>query len=848
MKKLQVSSVSILFAALCLVCTACSHGMTAGRGTGTVRVVISGESARSVNPASGLPVFDEINTKITVTKEDGSKLAEGTGKSPVTLTLDIGTKITVKAVVTAAAGVWSGSTEYTVKAGDNPVTVKLSKTPKSVRNILSSVISQTPYGDAKVTLKLASGKEGKELITNVDIGSNYIIPVTARDGNGRIYTLYDEGGSRHFSRFDAEGTEDAHFVTAIQGILPSGLDRIKMMTVDPKTGTLFIAVFTTQTDVYAVTETGHNTFICSNGVDLATLPDIEHGDTLTAMAAYNGELFLTVCRKRLHPVSKPNKLFACTAALSGAALTLTEKNAAELDELRTSAVMNVPTQCTGLFADASGVYCLLREQRLRGGMLYYMVGVLACYSRDDNTVTYLKKHPKAGTTDAYLPFDSDAFANPVGFIGSDEDYIYIADDGINIEYLNENWRINGNKNRIAAFNRKTQEITFSDSDATWYAEKPVYKFPETPVLLWEKDTNVPPTYHGVRYWVSTDGTSSAPTEATKIFQTTGSTNEITDIFCYDQEGNLYILWKESMVYCVTRFELKNGTYDFTQGQQLNLGISDEVVAIATDVSDGQKFLYCAAKKPSTTYEIQQWQWDSTFTGAPSTAYNITLPSGETVTALAANKDGVFVGFPEASVTPPGYNLVVRKYSKAGSSSPVASVMVGPLQPLIKQEPASPYPDYDRIETKITDLQINHQVLYAITSKTEKGMKYNLGYTTPQYRIESFKNSSVLYKVGGTAAETFSGNAVELVKKDVVNSPEPGTSYNFYRFIAVKPKKLVIASDGAWGKDGNEVSYAKVNNNTVLEYDLDRNLLEGKGNAGGTFSSELTAGGSGFDWN
>ena len=840
MRKRNLSSVSILFAALCLVCTACSHGMTAGKGTGTVRVVISGESARSVNPASGLPVFDEINTKITVTKEDGSKLAEGTGKAPVTLTLDIGTKITVKAVVTAAAGVWSGSTEYTVKAGDNPVTVKLSKTPKSVRNILSSVISQTPYGDAKVTLKLASGKEGKELITNVDIGSNRIIPVTARDGNGRIYTLYDKDGSRHFNRFDAEGTEDADFVTAIQGILPSSLGRIETMTVDPKTGILFVAVFTTQTDVYAVTETGHNTFTRSDRVDLATLPDIEHGDTLTAMAAYNGELFLTVCRKRLLPVSKPNKLFACTAALSGTALTLTEKNAAELDELRTSAVMNVPTQCTGLFADESGVYCLLREQRLRGGMLYYMVGVLACYSRDDNTVTYLKKHPKAGTNDEYLPFDSDAFANPIGFIGSDEDYIYIADDGINIEYLNENWRINGNKNRIAAFKRETKEITFSDSDATWYAEKPVYKFPETPVLLWEKDTS-----GDFRYWTSAAGTDPFSSD-NKLFEASAS-EKPTDIFCYDQEGNLYILWEDgSNHYKVRRFALKeDSTYDTAGADSSTIGAAPRTPQyIAVDVSDGQNCLYYGSKDGD--WRVSKVTWSGAFSSSSiSSATEVISGITEEMTALAANKDGVFVGFPEASVTPPGYNLVVRKYSKTGGSSPVGSVMVGPLQPLIKQEPASPYPDYDRIETKITDLQISDQVVYAITSKVEQGMKANGGYC-----INSFKNSSILYKVGETTAATFSGNAVELGKKDAVNSPEPGTSYNFYRFIAVKPKKLVIASDSAWGKNGMSASVVSADNDKVFEYDLDKNLLEEKGNAGGIFSKKLTVlpFNSGFGWN
>ena len=841
MKKRVFVYVSIFFAALCLMFTAC-NGMTAGKDTGTVRVVIGGGgAARSVDPASGLPVFDETNTRITVTKEDGSKVVDGEQKTEVTRQLPVGTKITVEVKVTTAAGEWRGSKEHTVTAGNNPVTVTLSKTPKSMKNILVDDVEQGAFGDATVTLKLANGETP---IDHVQINGNYIIPVTARDGIGRIYMLYDKSG-RHFTRFDTEGKIDFGFESAIMGVLPSTIE-IKAMTVDPKTNRIFVV--DGDKHVHAVTETGHNTFTRSDSVDLATLPDIETNDILTAVAAYNGELFLTVQRNRSPSLAKPNKLFACTAALSGTTLTLTEKNAAELDELRTSAVMNVPTQCTGLFADASGVYCLLREQRLRGGMLYYMVGVLACYSRDDNTVTYLKKHPKAGTNDEYLPFDSDAFANPVGFIGSDEENIYIADDGINIEHLNENWRINGNKNRIAAFNRKTQEITFSDSDATWYAEKPVYKFPETPVLLWEKDTNVPPTYHGVRYWVSTDGTNSAPAETAKIFQTTVSTNEITDIFCYDQEGNLYILWKESTVYCVTRFELKNGTYDFTQGQQLNLGISDEVVAIATDVSDGQKFLYCAAKKPSTTYEIKQWQWDSTFTGAPSTAYNITLPSGKTVTAIAANKDGVFVGVRTISVSPAGYTLSVNKYAKQDGVDK-GTITVGELQ-LTPTEPSGPYPPYTKIESTINDLRIVDGMLYAVTSKLEKRMAYRTG----DYGTDEFKSSGLLYKIAEAAS--FSGNAMVLHAKYPVlpqGTSRQGVGYGFYRFIAVKSKKLVIASGGACARGGNALAPSstqpdRASDNKVMTYDLDGILQEPEEkNAGGTFSQKLSVDGSGFNW-
>ena len=160
MKKLYVNSVSILFAVLCLVCTAC-NGMTAGKGTGTVRVVIGGGATRSVDPASGLPVFDETNTRITVTGEDGNQLAEGT--TSVTLTLDIGKKISIKVVVTTEAGEWRGTKEHTVTAGTNTVAVKLSKTPKSVGNILSYVVKNALY-DSEITLKLVGKLPGEKLL------------------------------------------------------------------------------------------------------------------------------------------------------------------------------------------------------------------------------------------------------------------------------------------------------------------------------------------------------------------------------------------------------------------------------------------------------------------------------------------------------------------------------------------------------------------------------------------------------------------------------------------------------------------------------------------------------------
>ena len=842
MKKLHVSSVSILFAALCLAFTACNQGVTAGNGTGTVRVVIGGETARAVD-AAGMPVFDGTNTKITVTGEDGTKLAEGT--TSVTVEVGIGTKITVKAVVTTAAGVWRGSTEHTVTEGDNPVSVKLSKAPNSVGNILIDVVEQNPKYGQVVKFKLAGGKElvSKALISNQE----YL--VTARDSIGRIYVLYKEGhGSNatlHFKRYDTEGNEDAGFEAAIMPKLPSDIS-INIMTVDAKTGTIFI-VGMAPTDgskhAYAVTEKGHNNFTLSNDFNLASF--IESGNTIQTAAAYNGTLFFTVPPSAHGASGMENKLVAVKAELSGYALTLTKKDEKTLPKLRPHNARN-NTECSGLFADESGVYCLLSDQNLYGGNLYAL-GQIVRYQYSGSAFTGETKiglNPKAEGTDG-IPFDAQYFSNPVGFIGYDEENIYIADDGYNIEYLNETWRTNGNKNRIAAFNRKTNEITFTDTAATWYEQKPEYKYPNTKILLWEKDSSSG-KFH---YWTSADGTE-AFTAANKLFEyVAGPGHEPTDVFCYDQDGNLYILYKDGSHYKVRRFELKNGTSYATGVDSHALSTPSSPSYIAVDIFGGQNYLYCGYKDSTNDWKVERMSWIGNFATltTPYPIWSITVGNdlSKKLTALAANKDGVFVAtketYQDGSIDK--YRLKVQKYDKE-TGVDTGDVMVDNSVAVGSPPPSPSHNDYTTANTSITGLQVVEGQLYAITATEERLHKYKDSIS--HYVVDVFKHSSVLYKLPKTK-DTFSGSI------DAENSHKKNAGdeigYGFYRFIAVKPKKLVIASDSGWGKDGlvgGHWDNDKNNTDTVLEFDLKNNVFGTDKKAGGTFSKKLVV--SGFDWN
>ena len=1190
MKKLRLISVSILFAALCIIFTACNQGLTAGKGTGTVRIVIDNGATRAVN-AEGMPEFDETNTTITVTGEDGTELKKASGATPITLTLDIGKKINIKVVVKTDAGVWRGSKEHTVTAGNNDVVVKLSKAPKSVGNILSYVVKKDLY-DSKITLKLV-GKlpDEKLLVENSGIGGNYLDrPVIARDSSGRIYMLYDKGG-RHLTRFDAEG--NPHCEIPLNTLLSSA--RISTMTVDAKTNTIF--VFDANSDnVYALTESGSKTFTLSAPFGMSSLASAASFSTITAAAAYNNVLFL---------VTKENKLIACKVTLSDTSLSLEEKAVETLESLRPSAVAGM-TECTGAFADENNVYCLLREQKSDASQLY-MIGELVRYTyseevladkkviglhskadqvrypslafeentfvnpvgfigydeeylyiaddgaeisehpymsfcivgnkdriakvnrdtfelsfedsgtratwfaeyaaqyaekiphllwskegssgvkfelniggtkktlelaietpniryqktardstgsvyvlyRDNATPSalYLERFASDGTKDttfgtaksgftfpdtsvtdlavdfktadvfllkrtqdgsntkitiymakandgyasfsaaqtvnapgtlsapsidsvaafdgmlfvamdvqdginvkkqlyAYtmntssiynfsltappaekvpelpklrsgtqtetrctglfadrqgvyalltqqtpqssiapyalgkvvrfgydgttlmedaslpndgglnpaasgtgsVPYNEAYLSNPAGFIGYDGDNLYFADDGANIEDINENHRFNGNKDRIMAFNRKDKTVSFISADeASWFEDYPKsqYKKTDTKVLLWQKDfINSPPAYQGARYWVSDNVSTAYPGVGDALWESTNSAVTPTDVFCYDQDGNLYIVYtdtvtNQSYVRC---FTLQDGAYDKTAaatlGQNLTLPTGINASAIAVDISDGNHYLYYATK-----HKVERYGWTGTFGGiVPTTpSYSIDV-SSEDITALAANRDGVFVATKKQGLSINPYTLRIRKYKK---DLPVAEdghiVIVNEAASFDAHNAHNPYNTY---EETIHDLQVVNGVLYAVTSRITKTMKEKSGV----YTTDKFRSNGLLYKAGNTK-DSFSGTGKELHKQEADEAAKTG--YGFCRFIAVKPKKLVIASDGAYGTNGaDSSSHTEENTNSVFEFDLDGNLQNGENGkkAEATFSKQIGwSSGCGFAW-
>ncbi|MGI5102370.1 hypothetical protein HGH46_09125 [Treponema vincentii] len=722
---------------------------------------------------------------------------------------------------------------------------------------IPNVLWSTDKDTHKVTLELKTANGTKALASDVDWFK------TARDSAGSVYVLYHKDSKLLLERFNADGKEDANFGTVKTPTLLNFDSAITDIAVDFKTGDVFLLkrknnVLDPKLTVYMAKKTDEGYTEFSNAVMVTVPKDPGSPARIDSVAAFDGTLFFAMDVKVGSDDVK--KLYAYKMQTAGSFAFTTDKAEAELSKLRDDD--KNPMVCTGLFADRKGVYGLLAQKNVIGGAAFYALGKIVRYTYDG--ATQLTPVVLSGNNSGLNPaaanpgsiqYDEHYFSYPVGFLGYDGDTLYIADDGVNIEEVNENIYVNGNKDRIMAFNRKNNTLSASSLDldgATWFKSHDKYTYPETKMLLWEKGSS--------QYWVGDNGTEAySPSSALSIT----SSQRLTDVFCYDQNGNLYIVTRDGSDYKVKRFTPTDTGLNSTG----DMKIKDESglpVSIAVDVSGGTKTLYYGINDYSPLkWAVKKIEWQYYFDEEREPEL-FTSCTGEELTALAANKDGVFVGVKQIYEETvggnqiPKYRLKVKKFLKGTHAD--GSVTVVENDPLYVSAPGStdpytPIPEpassshnpYIAYEEAISDLQVAEGTLYAIMAKTEKIRKYNT--VEDACTIDEFKMSSALYKVG-KAAVGFSGSAEELAEKSAVSpvGSNPGVGYGFYRFIAVKPKKLIIASDGAWGKEGNSASHVEADNNKVLTYDLDGNLNSPEEkNAAGKFSKELQRSSSGFNW-
>ena len=788
------------------------------------------DGARALD-SNGLPVLSSSPMKIDIIREDGYTVTRELGaeepKSLIEL-VPIGEKIEIIVTAINPSGQWSGRASHTVVSGQNHVRVLLNKNISGLKNLL---FTQKKTDDPSTPYNLTFYMDGKE-INAPGSKEEYSF---ARDSKGRLYVRYKPNDT-YLARYTSEGKFFDRDMTSID-----------FLANDYTTGTMYGLLGT------SIKKIEENLTLTS---PFSTSPPVS-----APFAADNG-IFTWASIG-----SSVIRLWKDGMPLSGVQGSFSvQTHAYNLGTNDGFAIKDIFIRngygyvlCAGVQSNIShGLYSL-------GAVLKWKIGTDPANGnpRFEGSPVVLGKSAGSPVIENSVLKNYDYsknFYGAVKVIGFDEENIYIADDGFDAAYFAENPHIVKNRNRIAALNIATNTLSFSDErTAKWYNEWKEWKMPNTKTLLWEKDPDNP-LY--MRYWTSTNG-AEASSAANKLFEYSAA-KQPTDVFCYDQDGNLYIMYDDAAANkYVRRFALKeDGSYE-KLGLDLSSSLtSAPISAIAVDISEGRNSLYYVytAELSGNTHAFLQrrtWNLGDTFDHAsPDLSYLRRFNPNTSVTALAANKDGVFAGiketYREGGIDK--YRLKVQKYAKINNPAHLdGELTLVDNAPEYTDSSGTPIGSGSPMENirihygeAINDLQVFDGFLYALSSKScEIQNKDGFAYFT-----DAFKNSGTLYKIGSTNG-SLSENAVVLAKKDWNDTTKIG--YGFYRFIAVKYDeaeriKLIIASDSAWGKDGlpigNPLGELK-NTDKVLEYDL-KGSLQGEQNSGGSFSKTLKLG-SGFEW-
>ena len=732
------------------------------------------DGARALD-SNGLPVLSSSPMKINIIREDGYTITrELSAEEPKSLVelVPVGEKIEIIVTAINPSGQWSGRAFHTVVSGQNHVKVLLSKNISGLKNLL---FTQKKTDDPSTSYNLTLYMDGKEINAHSS-QSEYSF---GRDSLGRLYISVNEFNS-HIYRYTSEGE-----------LLNYVMESISCFANDYTTGKM-----------YGINGSGNIMKIDENLNISALSPP-------TSLLHYNDAAAIDNNRVAWTWKDAPNSLeikvdTLGTTSTSGTGPIRSHINIVGCKE----------SKVNDLFIRGNYVYVLfntMNDELTGNSRNLYSLGGIARYNIND-----LDEDPiKIGFEDD-PDFDDDNgvledydysknFYGAVKVIGFDEENIYIADDGFDAADTPAGARIVKNRNRIAALNIATNTLSFSDErTAKWYNEWKEWRTPNTKMIVWRQEL------YNKYYYYQLDTGDEALT-SNKKFTTDPSGYE--DVFCYDLDGNLYIVDNNSKINMYPQTE---GIYP---NQSIkNTGLSgfkpEKGIAVDTSALDGYKYLYYV----DSADNITRLKWEKSGFASASNDSLFEIQSayiqGE-VSAMASNKDGLFVAVKE-DIGSNQYKITVKKYDRNGSLSSEMDISEGDKG--IFKNP---------IVEDVYAMQILDGRLYAVSYKTVGPGKRG-----------GFDGNNTRAVVSGKLLD------LGLTSKNLPARPQTlwsGTQedkgYAPFRFIAIKPKELVIANDGFYG---TEVSGAPSINqrNKVLKFSSSGSLLsEGSSNA--SFSKELS---------
>ncbi|AAS12761.1 MULTISPECIES: hypothetical protein [Treponema] len=749
------------------------------------------DGARALD-SNGLPVLSSSPMKINIIREDGYTITrELSAEEPKSLVelVPVGEKIEIIVTAINPSGQWSGRAFHTVVSGQNHVKVLLNKNISGLNNLLftqtKDLFSTPPYN---LTLYM----NGKEINAHPS-QSEYSF---GRDSLGRLYISVNEGNS-HVSRYTSEGELLNHVMESI----------------------VYFACDYTTRKMYGINGSGGVYEIDENfSISSLTPPlNLSHYD---GAAAIDNNLFVWICDDGSNPLKIQAK------NLDGSHPSETEiKDHIKITDCKESEVKD-------MFIRGKYVYVLfntMNDELTGNSRNLYSLGGVVRYNINNLTAPPVKigfSNSVSFENSLLKNYDYSAnFYGAVKVIGFDEENIYIADDGFDAADTPAGARIVKNRNRIAALNIATNALSFSDAGpAKWYNEWKEWRTPNTKMIVWESLYDGS-SRSGMSYYQVEKGDENLLGANSFITSDVSNPTGVlySDVFCYDSAGNFYVSGKDNSDEKLYRYVLKDdGNYE-TDGEK---DISEKPTTIAVSVSsvpdDAGKTILFYYFESGNGHNIGRLAWYTDDFANAVQRRNITLndlDQNDTVTAMTANKDGIFVAVKTVTgKDSPNekYKITVKKYAHQPLGSPAIISAVETVT--VVDETSTNYPNVvvppshwtaeqanAYINEDLNALYISDGVLYGLTTNQKGYIKDIFSKAT-----EVFIGGKLL-KIGNT--KSLGSYVVVLYKNDGLR---PATSGEFapYRFIAVKPKKLVIASDGYYGK-----GTAPRNKNKVFVFDI-----------------------------
>lgn len=423
--------------------------------------------------------------------------------------------------------------------------------------------------------------------------------------------------------------------------------------------------------------------------------------------------------------------------------------------------------------------------------------------------------------------------------------------GLDCERQNYDGRLLENLNKYMSlkYNGSTVNVKIEDAPGTIWAKEGAIWEGNKQTLLWNCTTSkmIDSRFYGVgQDHVNTF--NDANIDLNEIQESVDRIYTPTNKFCYDQKGNLYVLYIGTYgaslgeKYLV-RIKLKgDGTYDFASVENNKASFSTTFPEIVDAQFNTDSFVIVADAYDSGTTHIYTAIYDADTKVTKIERYIVHEPGGymkdmtkdlgwqlevpedagtiqnfrivRSLLAMAVNKDGLFVAIKELEVHNDyaeherAYNIQVRKYSKKNSvlsyASPMSFVdVIGTPSERVKTEmyvyngngeTTSATPNKCKAET-IADMIAYNGKLYAL-STLKTGRDYEAFITGQSDSVsvyaDEIKISGTLWMLGATNADLNTTN----IKK--VKTQDDG-SFAPCHVIGILQDGFCMASDGYYGK-------------------------------------------------